>query len=81
MASSVKPCCSNQSRGAPVQQGHEVGLLGEQAGAQHVAEQLVVAEPLPPVVEGDEEEVVALEGAQHRGGVTTVERRRRTTAR
>ena len=59
--------------GARVQDGRDVGLLGEQAGAQHVAEQLVVAEPLPPVVEGDEEEVVALEGAQHRGRVTTVE--------
>ena len=63
MASSVRSCSSNQLAGTPVQHRHEVGLLGEQARAQHVGEQLVVAEPLPPVVEGDEEEVVALEGA------------------
>ena len=43
--------------GALVQQRNQVGLLAEQARPQHVGEQVVVAVPLPPVVQGDEEEV------------------------
>ena len=53
--------------GALVQQRHLVRLLAEQARPQHVGEQVVVAVPLPPVVQGDEEEVGALEGDEHLG--------------
>ena len=55
--------------GAPVQQRHEVGLLGQQARPQHVGEQLVVAVPLATVVERHEEEVGAVEVVQHPGCV------------
>ena len=48
--------------GALVQQRNQVRLLGEQARPQHVGEQVVVAVPLPPVVQGDEEQVGALQG-------------------
>ena len=49
----------------PVQVGHLVGLLVEQAGPQHVGEQVVVAVPLAAVVERDEEQVAAVERLEH----------------
>ena len=51
---------------APVQLRHQVGLLGEQARVQHVGEQVVVAVPGALGVQGDDEQVVALERLQHR---------------
>lgn len=48
--------------GALVQQRNLLGLLAEHARAQHVGEQVVVAVPLPPIVQRDEEEVGALKG-------------------
>ena len=48
--------------GALVQQRNLVGLLAEQARSQHVGEQVVVAVPLPAIVQGDEEQVGALQG-------------------
>ena len=61
-------------RGVPgagplVQTRHLVGVLGEQACAQDVGEQVVVAVPGALVVERDEEEVAALEVLQHPGAV------------
>ena len=46
-----------------------VGVLGEQAGAQDVGEQVVVAEPGALGVERHDEQVVALEVLQHRAAV------------
>src|SRR5262249_3178953 len=47
--------------GGPVQPGHPVRVPGEEPGAERVSEQVVVAVPLPLVVEGDDEQVLALE--------------------
>ncbi|MGA2831142.1 MAG: hypothetical protein ABSF03_34095 [Streptosporangiaceae bacterium] len=47
--------------GGPVQLRHSVWLLGEEPRAECVNEQVVVAAPLPLVVEGDDEQVPALE--------------------
>ena len=55
--------------GALVQQRHLVGLLAEHPRPQHVGEQVVVAVPLAPVVQGDEEQVGALEGREHLAAV------------
>ena len=44
-----------------------IGPLVEQPRPQDVAEEVVVAVPLPPVVERDQEEVGPLEGFQPRG--------------
>ena len=49
----------------PVQLRDAVGLLVEQARPQHVGEQVVVAIPLAPVVERDEEQVRPIERLQH----------------
>ena len=46
-----RSCALVPPAGALVQQRHQVGLLGEQARPQHVGEQVVVAVPLPPVVQ------------------------------
>ena len=51
--------------GPLVQLRSQVGLLGEQARPQHLGEQMVVAIPLPLVVQGDEEEVRPLQGHEH----------------
>ena len=51
--------------GPPVQLRHLVGVLGEQARAEHVGEQVVVAVPGALVVEGDDEQIAALELLQH----------------
>jgi hypothetical protein len=51
--------------GPQVQHRDLLGLLALQAGPQDVGEQVVVAVPLPPVVQGDDEEVGALERRQH----------------
>ena len=52
--------------GPPVQLGDLVGLLVEQVGVQDVGEQVVVAVPLPPVVERDEEQVGPLQRDERR---------------
>ena len=51
--------------GGPVQAGEPVRVGGGELGAQRVGEQVVVAEPLPLVVERDHEQVRPLEGLQH----------------
>ena len=51
--------------GAPVQDGHEVGLGRRELAQQHLAEQLVVTKPLPVVVQGYEEQVLALEDVEY----------------
>ena len=55
--------------GALVQQRDLFRLLGEQARPQHIGEQVVVAVPLPLVVQGDEEEVGPLQARQHAAAV------------
>ena len=55
--------------GAPVQHRDQVGVLAEHAGAEHVGEQVVVAGPLPLVVEGDNEEVGSIETLEHHAAV------------
>ena len=57
-------------RGVPgagplVQRRHLLGMLGEQAGAQDVGEQVVVAVPGASVSSGTQEEVAALQVRQH----------------
>ena len=52
--------------GPPVQLGDPTRLLPEQLRAEHVGEQVVVAVPLPVVVERDEEQVGPLERDQPR---------------
>ena len=47
--------------GTPVELRHERGLALGELGAQEVGEELVVPVPLAPVVEGDQEEIGALE--------------------
>ena len=46
----------------------EVGIALEESVPEHVRKQLVVAVPLPAVVERDQEEVGSLELDQHLGG-------------
>ena len=63
--------CLVPAAGAQVQQRNQVRRLGEQARAQHVGEQVVVAVPLPLVVQGHEEEVGPLQGPEHVVAVIT----------
>ncbi len=51
---------------APVQRRDEVGLLVEQAGSQHVGEQVVVAVPPATVVQRHQEQVGPVQRLQHR---------------
>lgn len=44
---------------------HEVRLCGRQASAQDVTEEVVVAVPLAPVVERDDEQVGPLQPFEH----------------
>ena len=55
--------------GALVQQRDLLRLLAEQARPQHVGEQVVVAVPLPPIVQRDDEQVGALQGRDHLAAV------------
>lgn len=52
--------------GAAVELGHLVGALAAQVCAQHVSEEVVVAEPPAMLVERDHEEVFALQQLEHR---------------
>ena len=61
--------------GGPVQLGHPVRMLGEEPGAQCVGEQVVVAVPPALVVERDDEQVLALEGLEHRLAVVAAGQR------
>jgi X-Pro dipeptidyl-peptidase C-terminal non-catalytic domain len=49
--------CAVPCAGPPVQLGSQPGLGARQLLAQHIAEQLMVAEPLAPAVEADQEQV------------------------
>ena len=51
---------------APMELRDVLGPLIAQARLEHVGEQMVVAIPLPPVVQGDEEQVPPLERLEHR---------------
>jgi hypothetical protein len=51
--------------GTLVQQRNLIGLLAPHARPQHVREEVVVAVPLPPVVQGHDEEVGAFERHEH----------------
>ena len=51
--------------GRTVQPVHTVGLLGGEPGPQRVGEEVVVAVPPPLVIEGDDEQVAALEDREH----------------
>jgi hypothetical protein len=53
----------------PVQGGHEVGLRSVQAAAQQVNKEMVVAVPLPAVVEGHDKEIGAFETPQDRARI------------
>ena len=61
-----QPVLREPAAGRGVQLGGPVGMAGCQAGAQRVGEQVVI--PVPPalVVERDDEQVLALEGLEHR---------------
>ena len=61
--------------GGPVQPGHPVRVLGEEAGAECVSEQVVVAVPLALVVERDDEQVPALEDLQRLAAVVAAGKR------
>ena len=50
----------------PVQLADPLGLLVEQPGPEHVGEEVVVAVPVPAIVERDEEEVRPIEPLEHR---------------
>src|SRR6188508_2025995 len=52
--------------GTTVQVGHPRWLLIEEARAQHVAKELVVAIPAPAIIKRYDEEVPAIERLQHR---------------
>ena len=51
--------------GPAVQPGDTVRVLDEQVGAQDVGEEVVVAVPLPTVVQGHHEQVAALQQLEH----------------
>jgi len=51
--------------GTLVQQWNLIRLLADQTRPQHVGEQLVVAVPLPPVVQGNEEQIGPVQRHQH----------------
>jgi len=53
------------------QRGNQLRLRTDQARLQHVGEEVVVAEPFPPVVQGDEEDIVALQRQERPGAVVT----------
>ena len=50
---------------APVQDGHDAGLGLHEPAQQHLAEQLVIPEPLPVVVQGYEKQVLTLEDVDY----------------
>ena len=56
-------------RGHRVELLHETGLLVEEPPAQDVGEEVVVAVPVPPVVQRDHEQVVPLEGLEHAAAI------------
>src|ERR1700735_846507 len=49
-----------------MQLGHEVGLATVQLNAQQICQKVVIAIPAPREVQGDHEQVLALDGLQHR---------------
>ena len=61
-----QPVVGEPSAGRGVQLGDPVGMPGGQTGTQCVGEEVVVAVPPALVVERDDEEVLALEGLEHR---------------
>ena len=61
-----QPVLGEPSAGRGVQLADPVGMPGSQAGTQRVGEEVVVAVPPALVVERDDEQVLALEGLQHR---------------
>ena len=61
--------CGVPVAGPLVQARHLVGVLGEQARAQDVGEQVVVAVPTALGIEGNQEQVAALEVLEHPGAV------------
>ena len=70
IACGVSPSASNQAPARRCSSATSVGVLVEQVRAEDVGEQVVVAVPLPPVVERDDEEVGALE--RHQGRLAAV---------
>ena len=65
IASARSPFCSYHSLARRCRSGTTLGLLVEQARAQHVGEEVVVAVPPAAVVERDQEQVAALQRLQH----------------
>ena len=63
-ASASRPCSACQRLAARCSPGTRSGYSVEEPGAQCVSEQVVVAVPLPLVVERDDEQVPALEDLQ-----------------
>ena len=61
-----QPVLGEPSAGRGVQLGDPVGMPGSQTGTQRVGEEVVVAVPPALVVERDDEQVLALEGLEHR---------------
>src|ERR1700735_5649348 len=49
-----------------MQLGHEVGLATVQLNAQQLCQKVVIAVPAPREVQGDHEQVLALDGLEHR---------------
>ncbi|HEY0581783.1 MAG TPA: hypothetical protein VGE94_06340, partial [Chloroflexota bacterium] len=50
---------------ATMQLRHLIGLLVRQVRAQHICKEVVIAIPLATVVEGDQEQIGAIEGLEH----------------
>ena len=80
MASSARPLASHHAaaRGGA---RHELRFTPPQLGAQQVTEQVVVAVPLAPPVQRDQQQVGPLQRLQHRGRPGGAQRSRRTAAR
>jgi hypothetical protein len=55
-----------------VQGGHQVGFRAGQLTAQNLGEQVVIAEPLPVLIQRDDEQVLALERVDERGRVARI---------
>ena len=71
----LQPVGLAPGRGPPVQLRDQLGLAPPELGTEQVAEQVVVAVPLPSAVERDQEEIGPGERLQHRGRAGRVQDR------
>ena len=73
IASSGKPCLPVPGARPPVQDRDQLGLGRGQFVPQHVREQMVVAVPLPLLVERQEEQVGPLQLAEEAGRALAID--------